>query len=134
MQNHIYLSIFEIFAIHCNPHRCIVHRLNPLFVGTGCVLKSNTRLLSGASMDAHSIMQEHTLVMAGEVVDCGSVWQGWPSSARTTLAQYRAQVIFLSLLVPFWTLVSRLSSLECSLTILLGSLLLNSVALFTYKF
>ena len=26
-------------------------------------------------MDPHSIMREHTLVLAGEVVDEGSVWQ-----------------------------------------------------------
>jgi carbonic anhydrase/acetyltransferase-like protein (isoleucine patch superfamily) len=67
-------------------------RLNPLFVGTGCVLKSNTRVLSGASMDAHSVLLEHTLVMAGEVVDCGTVWQGWPTSNRRSLSQYRAEV------------------------------------------
>ena len=34
-----------------------------------------TRLLSGASMDDHSVMLEHTLVLAGEVVDSGMVWQ-----------------------------------------------------------
>lgn len=67
-------------------------RLNPLFVGTGSVLKCNTRLLSGSSMDAHSILLEHTLVMAGEVVDCGSVWQGWPSKSQISLTKYRAQV------------------------------------------
>ena len=60
----------------------VYFRLNPLVVGTGCVLKSNARLLSGASMDAHSIMLEHTLVMAGETVDIGSVWQGWPSRSQ----------------------------------------------------
>ena len=50
-------------------------RLNPLSVGSGCVLKSNTRLLSGATMDPHSVMLEHTLVLAGETVDSGQVWQ-----------------------------------------------------------
>ncbi len=37
-----------------------VFRLNPLVVGAGCVLKSGTRLLSGANMEPHSIMLEHT--------------------------------------------------------------------------
>jgi hypothetical protein len=67
-------------------------RLNPLFVGMGCVLKSNTRVLSGASMDAHSVLLEHTLVMAGEVVDCGAVWQGWPANSRQSLTRHRAEV------------------------------------------
>jgi hypothetical protein len=58
----------------------------------GCVLKSNTRVLSGASMDAHSVLLEHTLVMAGEVVDCGAVWQGWPASSRHSLTRHRAEV------------------------------------------
>jgi carbonic anhydrase/acetyltransferase-like protein (isoleucine patch superfamily) len=58
----------------------------------GCVLKSNTRVLSGASMDAHSVLLEHTLVMAGEVVDCGAVWQGWPANSRHSLTRHRAEV------------------------------------------
>eukprot|EP01038_Epipyxis_sp_PR26KG_P006462 gene6462-8890_t len=69
-----------------------IFRLNPLVVGTGCVLKSNARLLSGANMDAHSIMLEHTLVMAGETVDSGSVWQGWPSRSQISLKRYRQGV------------------------------------------
>lgn len=63
----------------------------------GSVLKCNTRVLSGGSMDAHSILLEHTLVMAGEVVDCGSVWQGWPANSRHSLIQHRAQVAMLCL-------------------------------------
>lgn len=56
-----------------------IFRLNPLNVGTGCVLKPMSRLLSGASMESHSILLEHTLVLAGENVTAGSVWQGeWP--------------------------------------------------------
>jgi hypothetical protein len=50
-------------------------RLNPVKVGSYCVLKTMCRLLSGASMDDHSIMLEHTLVLAGETVDKGKVWQ-----------------------------------------------------------
>lgn len=64
-------------------------RLNPLVVGHGCVLKSNTRLLSGATMENHSAMLEHTLVLAGETVDNGKVWQGWPSATQLSLNAYR---------------------------------------------
>lgn len=69
-----------------------VFRLNPLFVGKGCVLKSMTRLLSGAAMEKHSILLEHTLVLAGENVDSGFVWQGWPSSTTLTLSAHRDMV------------------------------------------
>lgn len=66
-----------------------IFRLNPLSVGSGCVLKSMTRLLSGAAMEPHAVMQEHTLVLAGETVDSGSVWQGWPSKSQTSLESHR---------------------------------------------
>jgi carbonic anhydrase/acetyltransferase-like protein (isoleucine patch superfamily) len=69
--------------------------LNPVVVGKNCVLKSNTRLLSGAEMSDFSIMQEHTLVLAGDTVDSGSVWQGWPSNKITPLEIYRKNVIHL---------------------------------------
>ena len=65
-------------------------RLNPLVVGKCSVLKSMTRLLSGASTEPFAILQEHTLVLAGEVVEMGSVWQGWPSRASVPLLAYRA--------------------------------------------
>jgi hypothetical protein len=47
------------------------------------------RLLSGATMDDHSIMLEHTLVLSGETVDTGSVWQGWPAGKKFFLEDYR---------------------------------------------
>ena len=67
-----------------------IFRLNPLSVGSGCVLKAGTRLLSGASMENHSMMLEHTLVMAGECVDEGTVWQGWPSKRQYPAHEHRA--------------------------------------------
>mmetsp|Transcript_1799 Transcript_1799/g.2830 ORF Transcript_1799/g.2830 Transcript_1799/m.2830 type:complete len:1652 (-) Transcript_1799:132-5087(-) len=70
-----------------------VFRLNPLVVGNGCVLKSNARLLSGAEMADHSIMLEHTLVLAGDCIDTGSVWQGWPSCTHNSLDVYRKNVM-----------------------------------------
>lgn len=69
-----------------------VFRLNPLVVGTGCVLKSMSRLLSGASMEPHSILLEHTLVLAGEQVEAGSVWQGWPNRSQIPLKDHRERV------------------------------------------
>jgi hypothetical protein len=44
-------------------------------------------------MSDFSIMQEHTLVLAGDTVDSGSVWQGWPSNKITPLEIYRKNVI-----------------------------------------
>jgi hypothetical protein len=44
-------------------------------------------------MSDFSIMQEHTLVLAGDTVDSGSVWQGWPSNNITPLEIYRKNVI-----------------------------------------
>lgn len=53
--------------------------LNPLYVGDRSVLRSGSRLLSGARMEADSCLLEHTLVMAGDVVDAKSTSQGWPA-------------------------------------------------------
>lgn len=53
--------------------------LNPLAVGDRSVLRSGARLLSGAQMGSDSCLLEHTLVMAGDVVDNGVTNQGWPA-------------------------------------------------------
>ncbi|KAI7099510.1 acetyl-CoA synthetase-like protein [Hortaea werneckii] len=53
--------------------------LNPLHVGDRSVLRSGSRLLSGARMEADTCLLEHTLIMAGDVVDEGSTSQGWPA-------------------------------------------------------
>ncbi|TID27890.1 putative peroxisomal-coenzyme a synthetase [Venturia nashicola] len=53
-------------------------KLNPLVVGDRCVLRTGSRLLSGASMGDDSCLLEHTLVMAGDEVDAGTTLQGWP--------------------------------------------------------
>ncbi len=57
-----------------------------------CVLKNMCRLLSGATMDDYSIMLEHTLVLSGETVDTGSVWQGWPAGKKFFLEDYRSDM------------------------------------------
>jgi carbonic anhydrase/acetyltransferase-like protein (isoleucine patch superfamily) len=64
-------------------------RLNPLNVGDGCVLKSGSRLSSGANMESHSMLLEHTLVMSGETCDSDTVWQGWPSNFIVPLSRYQ---------------------------------------------
>ncbi|KAH6654656.1 hypothetical protein BKA67DRAFT_518235 [Truncatella angustata] len=53
--------------------------LNELHVGDRCVLRTGSRLLSGASMQNDSCLMEHTLVMGGDVVDERSTLQGWPA-------------------------------------------------------
>lgn len=53
--------------------------LNALKIGSGSVLRSGSRLLSGAEMDNDSVLLEHTLIISGDVVESGSVWQGWPA-------------------------------------------------------
>ena len=53
--------------------------LNPLYVGDRSVLRSGSRLLSGARMENDTCLLEHTLVMAGDVVDAGCTSQGWPA-------------------------------------------------------
>jgi acetyltransferase-like isoleucine patch superfamily enzyme len=53
--------------------------LNELRVGSRSVLRSGSRLLSGARMGEGSVLLEHTLVMGGDVADNGGVYQGWPA-------------------------------------------------------
>ena len=53
--------------------------LNPLHVGDRSVLRTGSRLLSGARMEADSCLLEHTLIIAGDVVDAGRTCQGWPA-------------------------------------------------------
>lgn len=53
--------------------------LNELSVGERSVLRSGSRLLSGAKMERDACLLEHTLVMAGDVVEAGATSQGWPA-------------------------------------------------------
>jgi hypothetical protein len=43
-------------------------------------------------MEPHSILQEHTLVLAGEEVQSGTVWQGWPNRSQVALKEHRQHV------------------------------------------
>ena len=53
--------------------------LNKLSVGNRCVLRTGSRLLSGAHMLDDACLMEHTLVMGGDVVGEGETLQGWPA-------------------------------------------------------
>ncbi|KAI9149614.1 putative NRPS-like protein biosynthetic cluster [Paramyrothecium foliicola] len=53
--------------------------LNTLEIGDGSVLRTGSRLLSGATMKARSCLLEHTLIMSGDTVEKGVTMQGWPA-------------------------------------------------------
>jgi acyl-CoA synthetase (AMP-forming)/AMP-acid ligase II/acetyltransferase-like isoleucine patch superfamily enzyme/acyl carrier protein len=53
--------------------------LNPLVVGDRSILRTGSRLLSGAVMGKDTCLLEHTLVMTGDDVEDGTTCQGWPA-------------------------------------------------------
>lgn len=53
--------------------------LNRLEIGERCLMRSGSRLLSGAMMKDDSALLEHTLIMGGDVVEKGWTMQGWPA-------------------------------------------------------
>ncbi|KJZ71459.1 hypothetical protein HIM_09145 [Hirsutella minnesotensis 3608] len=53
--------------------------LNKLEIGNRCVLRTGSRLLSGAKMKDESCLLEHTLIMGGDVVEEKWTMQGWPA-------------------------------------------------------
>lgn len=53
--------------------------LNRLRIGDGCAMRTGSRLLSGANMEAHSMLLEHTLVASGEITESWAVYGGWPA-------------------------------------------------------
>ncbi|RDA84714.1 hypothetical protein CP532_5246 [Ophiocordyceps camponoti-leonardi (nom. inval.)] len=55
--------------------------LNRLEIGSRCVMRTGSRLLSGAVMKEGSCLLEHTMIMGGDVVDDGSTMQGWPADS-----------------------------------------------------
>jgi carbonic anhydrase/acetyltransferase-like protein (isoleucine patch superfamily) len=57
--------------------------LNELSVGDRSVLRSGSRLLSGARMGSDCVLLEHTLVMAGDEAENGVTYQGWPADVFT---------------------------------------------------
>lgn len=57
--------------------------LNELKIGSRSVMRSGTRLLSGAQMGEDSCLLEQTLIMAGDVADDRTTYQGWPADIYT---------------------------------------------------
>ena len=53
--------------------------LNRLRVGSRSVMRSGSRLLSGAEMGKDACLLEHTLIMGGDIADDGKTFQGWPA-------------------------------------------------------
>lgn len=53
--------------------------LDRIKVGRNCTLRSGTRIQQCGEMQDESTLLEHSLVMAGEVVPEGAVWQGYPN-------------------------------------------------------
>lgn len=44
-------------------------------------------------MENHSILKEHTLILAGDSVDSCSVWQGWPSKTHCTIHVHQQELM-----------------------------------------
>ncbi|KAJ4474912.1 AMP-dependent synthetase and ligase [Lentinula aciculospora] len=63
--------------------------LNPLKIGSGCAMRTGSRLLSGASMEDNSMLCEHTLLTSGEVAEADSVYVGWPAKRLDDLEKQR---------------------------------------------
>jgi hypothetical protein len=61
-------------------------------VSENCVLKTGSRLMSGASMGGCSMLLEHTLILSGDSVDAYTVWQGWPSKVQVRLDDYQKRL------------------------------------------
>ncbi|KAI0674678.1 acetyl-CoA synthetase-like protein [Trametes maxima] len=53
--------------------------LNRLRIASSCAMRAGSRLLSGASMDEHSMLCEHTLLTSGETAMAGAAYAGWPA-------------------------------------------------------
>ena len=53
--------------------------LNRLEIGDRCVLRTGSRLLSGAMMKQDSCLLEHTMVIGGDIVEERCTMQGWPA-------------------------------------------------------
>jgi len=70
-----------------------IFSLNPLRVENGCVLKSMSRLLSGASMEKNAVLKEHTLILLNDTVEESTVCQGWPSKESKSLKEHNQDII-----------------------------------------
>ncbi|MBX2804236.1 MAG: AMP-binding protein [Myxococcales bacterium] len=55
--------------------------LGPITIGRGVSLKSDARVLLWGAVEDGARLAEHTLVLGGDVVQRGEVWEGWPGRA-----------------------------------------------------
>ena len=69
-----------------------IFSLSTITVGEKCVLKTGSRLMSGASMGYRGMLLEHTLILSGDSVSSLSVWQGWPSKVELPLKIHQRNV------------------------------------------
>ncbi|KAI0777797.1 acetyl-CoA synthetase-like protein [Trametes elegans] len=53
--------------------------LNKLRIASSSAMRAGSRLLSGAAMDEHSMLCEHTLLTSGETAMAGAAYAGWPA-------------------------------------------------------
>lgn len=53
--------------------------LHTLMVGDRSIMRTGSRLMSGASMGQDACLLEHTLVLSGDHVEDGATLQGWPA-------------------------------------------------------
>ncbi|GKZ77760.1 hypothetical protein AnigIFM56816_000543 [Aspergillus niger] len=66
-------------SLVCHLNTRGVYELHPLPVGDRSVMRTGSRLLSGASMGKDACLLEHTLVLSGDYVEDGMTLQGWPA-------------------------------------------------------
>ncbi|KAF2179605.1 hypothetical protein K469DRAFT_798811 [Zopfia rhizophila CBS 207.26] len=55
-------------------------KMHELHVGDRGVLRTGSRMLAGAQMAENACLLEHTLVMSGDCVEAGAMYQGWPGT------------------------------------------------------
>lgn len=61
------------------------YELRTLEVGRKSTLRTGSRLISGAKMEEHSEILEHTLILPGDEVPRYQACQGWPASEHLSL-------------------------------------------------
>ena len=59
-----------------------------MVIGERATLRSGSRLMAGATLEADARLLEHTLALVGDTVDAGMIWQGWPVKAMHATADY----------------------------------------------
>ena len=74
----------------CHANSKGIFTLNRVRVGRGATIRSYARTMAGSEVQADARLLEHTLVLAGEVVEPGLIWQGWPVQTILTTKEFWA--------------------------------------------